>query len=79
MSSMSRDSDLVVREGIPVRVTRLARPGALREYGIVLSFVALFLVLTFSSDAFFTQQNLLNILNQQTPTLIIAVAGTLVR
>lgn len=65
-------------EGVSARVSRLARPGALREYGIVLSFVALFLILTFSSDAFFTQRNLLNILNQQTPTLIIAVAGTLV-
>jgi ribose transport system permease protein len=75
---MSRDSDPIVREGVPARVRRLARPGAIREYGIVLSFVALFLVLTFSSDAFFTQRNILSILNQQAPTLIIAAAGTLV-
>lgn len=52
--------------------------GYLRQYAILVMFVALFLVLTFSSDAFLTQRNLLNILNQNAPLAIIASAGTLV-
>jgi ribose transport system permease protein len=50
----------------------------LRGAGILIPFAALFLVLTVTSDSFATQTNLLNILDQQTATLIIAAAGTLV-
>jgi ribose transport system permease protein len=53
-------------------------PSALRDYGIVFTFLALFVVLSVSSDAFLTTSNLLNILDQWSATLIIAVAGTLV-
>ena len=49
-----------------------------RGAGILVPFVALFLVLTFTSSSFATKTNLLNILDQQSATLIIAAAGTLV-
>src|SRR5262249_28546694 len=57
---------------------RLNRLAVLRDYGIVFSFVALFIVLSIASDVFFTKQNLLNILDQWSATPIIAVGGTLV-
>jgi ribose transport system permease protein len=50
----------------------------LRGAGIVIPFVALFITLTVSSSSFATKVNLLNILDQQAATLIIAAAGTLV-
>lgn len=50
----------------------------IRDYGIAVSFVALFVVLSLSSDVFLTSANLLNILDQQAAILIIAAAGTLV-
>jgi ribose transport system permease protein len=59
-------------------IRRLARLAVLRDYGIVFSFVALFVTLCFTSDVFFSRVNLLNIMDQWSATLIIAVAGTLV-
>jgi ribose transport system permease protein len=50
----------------------------LRGLGIVIPFTILFVVLSLASDSFFTKPNLLNILDQQSATLIIAAAGTLV-
>jgi ribose transport system permease protein len=50
----------------------------LRLAGIALPFLALFIILAIVSDAFLTPTNLLNILDQQAATLIIAAAGTLV-
>lgn len=49
-----------------------------RRYGVVILLVLLTIILTVQSDAFFTQRNLLNILNQNAPLAIIAMAGTLV-
>ena len=46
----------------------------LRDYGIVLSFVALFATLSLSTDAFLQKRNLLNILDQSAPAGIIACA-----
>ena len=40
--------------------------------------VVLMIVLTLSSDAFLTSRNLLNILTQNAPLAIVAMAGTLV-
>jgi ribose transport system permease protein len=57
---------------------RPSRIAALRDYGIVFSFVALFGALAFSTDAFLTPRNLLNILDQQAAIGIIACTGTLV-
>jgi ribose transport system permease protein len=50
----------------------------LQGAGILIPFAVLFLVLAVTSDSFATETNLLNILDQQTATLIIAAAGTLV-
>ena len=55
----------------------LLRTGA-RKSGILLPFLALFIILSIASSPFFTKVNLLDILDQQASTLIIAAAGTLV-
>jgi ribose transport system permease protein len=52
--------------------------GRWRAAGIVFPFLILFVVLTIASSSFATKANLLNILDQQSATLIIAAAGTLV-
>lgn len=56
------------------------RPAAelIRDYGVVLTVVVLFVFLALSSDAFLTRDNLLNIVDQSAPMGIIAVAMTLV-
>jgi ribose transport system permease protein len=50
----------------------------LRRVGILIPFLILFAVLSLTSSSFATKVNLLNILDQQSATLIIAAAGTLV-
>ena len=50
----------------------------LRTYAVLILIVLLMIILTLSSEAFFTPRNLLNILNQNTPLAIIASALTLV-
>ena len=50
----------------------------LRRGGILIPFIALFVTLSLKSEPFATRANLLNILDQQSATLIIAAAGTLV-
>lgn len=52
--------------------------GRLRAAGIVIPFLLLFVTLTIAKSSFATKANLLNILDQQSATLIIAGAGTLV-
>jgi ribose transport system permease protein len=59
----------------PQRATLVA--GA-RKSGIILPFLILFTVLSIASGPFFTKTNLLDILDQQAATMIIAAAGTLV-
>ena len=54
------------------------RLGRLRDYGIVVSFVALFVTLSIASDVFLTWANLTNILDQWAPVGIMACAATLV-
>ncbi len=49
----------------------------LRNYGIVLSFLTLFIGLSFASDKFLTKRNLLNVLDQSAPVGIIACGATL--
>lgn len=51
---------------------------ALRNYGIVVFFVALFIALSLLSNVFFSKTNFLNILDQTAPAGIIACAMTLV-
>jgi ribose transport system permease protein len=48
-----------------------------RSYGIVLSFLALFIALSFASDKFLTTRNLLNILDQSAPVGIVACGVTI--
>ena len=49
-----------------------------RAAGIVIPFLILFITLSIASGTFLTKPNLLNILDQQASTLIIAAAGTMV-
>ena len=66
--------------GTPAQARRsvLAYLPLLRSAGILIPFVALFIVLSVTSDHFATKANLLNILDQQSATLVMAAAGTLV-
>lgn len=65
--------------GSPHGVSRVARVlDFLAEYAVVVLLVAIFIWLTFASDAFLSTRNLLNILNQNAPLAIVACAGTLV-
>jgi ribose transport system permease protein len=57
---------------------RRLRVSALRDYGIVLVFIALFIALAVSSDVFLTKTNLLNILDQWSAVGIMACGATLV-
>jgi ribose transport system permease protein len=52
--------------------------GRARRGGIIIPFLILFVILSVSSGPFFTKTNLLDILDQQASTLIIAAVGTLV-
>ena len=52
--------------------------GFLQQYAVLILFAGVFIWLAFASDAFLRPQNLLNILNQNAPLAIVAVAGTLV-
>lgn len=61
-----------------VRRERAVSLAALRDYGIVFAFLALFITLSIASDVFFTKQNMLNILFQAAPVGIMAAGGTLV-
>ena len=49
-----------------------------RDYGVVLAFVALFITLSVSSPVFFTWENMKNLAFQTAPVGIIAAGGTLV-
>ena len=50
----------------------------IRDYGIVISFLGLFIILSFASPVFLTSRNLMNILDQQAAVGMIACGGTLV-
>ncbi len=49
----------------------------IRDYGIIVAFVALFIALSFWSNVFFTQENLKNLLDQWSATGIIAIGSTI--
>ena len=61
-----------------LREPRTGFLGRARRGGIIFPFLVLFIVLSILSEPFFTKANLLDILDQQASTLIIAAAGTLV-
>jgi ribose transport system permease protein len=54
------------------------RLSVVRDYGIVIAFVALFVTLALASDVFLTRENLLNLAFQAAPIGIMACGGTLV-
>jgi ribose transport system permease protein len=54
------------------------RVSVLRDYGIVVSFIALFVTLSIASPVFFTRVNLLNVVDQSAAVGLIACGGTLV-
>ncbi len=68
----------------PAAARRLSLPAAgalgsrVRRGGILVPFAMLFVVLSIASGPFLTKVNLLDIVDQQASTLIIAAAGTLV-
>ena len=49
-----------------------------RDYGVVIAFIALFVTLSLSSSVFFTWANMKNLAFQAAPVGIIAAGGTLV-
>lgn len=57
---------------------RQSRTVSLRDYGILASFLALFVFLSFASDVFLSQRNMLNVLEQSAAVGIVAAGGTLV-
>jgi ribose transport system permease protein len=65
-------------------VPALARPwrrvnvSIVRDYGIVIAFVALFITLSIASNAFLTKDNLINLAFQAAPIGIMACGGALV-
>ena len=68
-----------VRPAVPAVAAAVGRGATgLRRAGILYPFLILFIVLSVASGPFFTKVNLLDILDQQSSTLIIAAAGTLV-
>jgi ribose transport system permease protein len=69
--------ELEAAQTLTGRLGALAQ-GRWRAAGIVFPFLILFVVLTIASSSFATKANLLNILDQQSATLVIAAAGTLV-
>jgi ribose transport system permease protein len=70
--------------GTPASRFSLARRGvgvgltSIRDYGIVASFIAIFVFLTFKSDVFLSKVNLFNVLDGNSSDGIMAVGGTLV-
>jgi ribose transport system permease protein len=59
-------------------IDRLARVDVLRDYGVVVAFLALFITLSLTSSVFFTAANMRNLAFQTAPVGIIAAGGTLV-
>ncbi len=60
------------------RFTRRLDLAIVRDYGVVIAFVALFVTLSISSDVFLSWDNMKNLAFQTAPVGIIAAGGTLV-
>jgi ribose transport system permease protein len=80
MSTGTASPTAPASETTPVSRVRLlaSRMPSWRTSGILVPFLALFIALSIGSGPFFSKDNLLNILDQQSATLIMAAAGTLV-
>ncbi len=75
---MSSSRTSVEQEGRRGRVTAAGVAHFFQTYAVAVMIVALIILLSFLSDSFLTVQNLINILNQNTPLAIMAAAMTLV-
>jgi ribose transport system permease protein len=60
------------------RRSRLLQLAVVRDYGIVVAFIALFVTLSLASDVFLTRDNLINLAFQAAPVGIMACGGALV-
>jgi ribose transport system permease protein len=60
------------------RITTTSVLDVVRDYAVLILLVALIVLLAISTPTFFTSTNIINILNQNAPLAIIAVAGTFV-
>ena len=67
-----------MRAAVAERLRGEALLRLIRDYAIVVSFAALFIGLALASDVFLTKTNLLNLLEQNAPLGIIALALTFV-
>lgn len=77
-----RESPLETDQQAPESATGAKRSEGtiafIKRFGVVILLVLLFIALSLGSDAFLSTRNILNILNQNTPLAIVAMAGTLV-
>jgi ribose transport system permease protein len=62
----------------PLRALRGVQLAVVRDYGIVIAFIALFITLSVASDVFFTWTNMVNLGFQAAPIGIMACGGALV-
>src|SRR5712691_11574108 len=62
----------------PLRLARLVDVAVIRDYGVVVAFVGVFITLSLSSSVFFTWANMKNLAFQTAPVGTIAAGGTLV-
>jgi ribose transport system permease protein len=60
------------------RLVRRVNVAVIRDYGVVLAFIALFVTLSIASDVFLTWENMKNLAFQTAPLGIIAAGGTIV-
>ena len=70
--------EVAVERSRPLRLARFLDVAVIRDYGVVVAFIALFIALSVSSSVFFTWANMKNLAFQTAPVGIIAVGGTLV-
>jgi ribose transport system permease protein len=70
--------DVTVLEQGARRLVRRLDIAAVRDYGVVVAFIALFITLSIASDYFLTWDNMRNLAFQTAPIGIIAAGGTLV-
>jgi ribose transport system permease protein len=71
-------TDATIAEGGTRAFVRRLDLGVIRDYGVVVAFIGLFITLSASSPVFLTWQNMKNLGFQTAPVGIIAVGGTLV-
>ncbi|WP_350351647.1 ABC transporter permease [Microbacterium sp. A8/3-1] len=76
--TITTDTAAVLSGAPSAAATRQRRVALLRDVGIGILPVILFLVLTFTTDSFFTADNLRNVLNGAVALGLIACAGTVV-